>query len=388
MSSLPTPPMEDHKSSHSKRSTKSSKTLHRTSKRSSTTSHEHVPGVLDGRHKRVWKACERCRMKKTKCDGESPCKRCKDDGLVCTAGSRKKTEFKQLPRGYAEVLENTQYALIATVQKLYTMVRNNESWELGDPELNDRGQPVIHDIASKLGCIRPSPDLPYAFPEGAEDFAELQAQLTAARAEMAAEDNGNRKMSDNDSSAYSPALSRADRASSTESDHSQLSKDYNQMLQSQQQQQQAQLQATRSGKPANINTNMIKAMPYDDAYTRTSFDNNTSPIFTDFQTDSPAGMFRSTSPFPSWSATGANGDDFLAPASALNLTAQYMGQQYSSMPRSQMGLGLAMQLNEGLNFANDGTIRPGMLDCGGPMEMGDQMDNVIFAADGIEWPRA
>ena len=33
------------------------------------------------------------------CDGESPCKRCKDDGLVCTAGSRKKTEFKQLPRG-------------------------------------------------------------------------------------------------------------------------------------------------------------------------------------------------------------------------------------------------------------------------------------------------
>jgi hypothetical protein len=38
-------------------------------------------------------------MKKTKCDGESPCKRCKDDGLVCTAGSRKKAEFKQLPRG-------------------------------------------------------------------------------------------------------------------------------------------------------------------------------------------------------------------------------------------------------------------------------------------------
>lgn len=51
------------------------------------------------RHKRVWKACERCRMKKTKCDGEFPCKRCKDDGLVCTAGTRKKTEYKQLPRG-------------------------------------------------------------------------------------------------------------------------------------------------------------------------------------------------------------------------------------------------------------------------------------------------
>ena len=67
------------------------------------------------------------------------------------------------------------------------MIRNNESWDLGEPELNDRGQPVIHDIASKLGCIRPSPDLPVAFPEGAEDFAELQAQLQAARAEIGSE---------------------------------------------------------------------------------------------------------------------------------------------------------------------------------------------------------
>lgn len=33
------------------------------------------------------------------CDGEFPCKRCKDDGLVCTAGTRKKTEYKQLPKG-------------------------------------------------------------------------------------------------------------------------------------------------------------------------------------------------------------------------------------------------------------------------------------------------
>lgn len=33
------------------------------------------------------------------CDGEFPCKRCKDDGLVCTAGVRKKMEYKQLPRG-------------------------------------------------------------------------------------------------------------------------------------------------------------------------------------------------------------------------------------------------------------------------------------------------
>jgi len=114
MSGLPTPPMEDHKSYQSRKVSKSSKPVNRSSKRSNSL-HEHTSVVIDGRHKRVWKACERCRMKKTKvwryllsldfylpliqCDGESPCKRCKDDGLVCTAGSRKKTEFKQLPRG-------------------------------------------------------------------------------------------------------------------------------------------------------------------------------------------------------------------------------------------------------------------------------------------------
>ncbi|CAK7222000.1 Fluconazole resistance protein 1 [Sporothrix curviconia] len=136
----------------------------------------------DGRHKRVWKACERCRMKKTKCDGEFPCKRCKDDGLVCTAGTRKKTEYKQLPKGYAEVLENTQFALVATVHKLYAMVRAAHAWDLGEPELNERGQPVIHSIASKLGCIRPNndPDLPMGssvFPENEQDLVELASQL-------------------------------------------------------------------------------------------------------------------------------------------------------------------------------------------------------------------
>jgi flagellar motor protein MotB len=78
---------------------------------------------------------------------------------------------------YTEVLENPQLALIATVQKLYTMIRNDESWDLGEPELSDRGQPVIHDIASLLGCIPPSPGIPASVPEYAEGSSELQVQL-------------------------------------------------------------------------------------------------------------------------------------------------------------------------------------------------------------------
>ncbi|KAJ2984060.1 hypothetical protein NQ176_g232 [Zarea fungicola] len=34
------------------------------------------------------------------------------------------------------------------------MVRNSQPWELGEPNLNDRGQPIVHNIAQKLGLIR------------------------------------------------------------------------------------------------------------------------------------------------------------------------------------------------------------------------------------------
>lgn len=39
------------------------------------------------------------------------------------------------------------------------MVRNSQSWELGEPDLDGCGLPVLHDIALKLGCIRPNSDI-------------------------------------------------------------------------------------------------------------------------------------------------------------------------------------------------------------------------------------
>lgn len=278
---------------------------------------------------------------------------------------------------YAEVLENTQYALIATVQKLYSMVRNGEQWDLGDPELNDRGQPVIHDIASKLGCIRPSPDLPYAFPEGEQDFAELQAQLAAARSEVASEDTGSRKYSDD--SSQSPGLQRTDRASSSESDHSNLSQDYNKRLWAQQQAAKLQPQI----KPAPLNLSQRPSFDDEIAYqARLSVDTNgslPSPVYTDFQTESP--MFRNTSPFSPWSGN----DDFLGPAHALDLTSHYMRQQQHMVPRSSplargFDSDIKLQMSDGLNFA-DGTIRPNMLDCNTGYEMSEQMDSIMFSGD-------
>lgn len=267
------------------------------------------------------------------------------------------------------------------------MIRNNESWDLGEPGLNDRGQPVIHDIASQLGCVRPSPDLPVAFPEGAEDFAELQAQLRAARAEIGADDTGSRKLSGPLPS--SPSLAHTERASSTESDHSALSKDYNQNLWAQQQQQQ-QRHTGAKVKPSLGITTSVKSIPliiqwstedsasYASTYSaRASFDTNTSmpsPIYTDFQTQSP--LSRKASPFSSWSA-----NDFLGLADTLDLTTQFMRTlQYPNMsgPGLDGSLVQPMDLVEpSVLNCTDGTIIPHMLDCNG-YDSSSHMDNLMF----------
>lgn len=156
--------------------------------------------------------------KTRQCDGELPCKRCKDGGLICTAGLRKKAEYKRLPRGYAEVLENTQLTLITTVHKLYSMVRNGQVWELGEPDINDRGLPVVHNIADKLGCIRPNGDIDLpvhsVFPEDEAGMVELFVQLEE------------QQMVDTMRTKDESGAVHHDHGSSSDGDHSGLELDY------------------------------------------------------------------------------------------------------------------------------------------------------------------
>ncbi|KAK1750253.1 hypothetical protein QBC47DRAFT_426272 [Echria macrotheca] len=352
MEGLPTPPNEDHLKAHGQKrqnsGSKSVKAVHRTSKRASTHGHPPSPShdghshasSADGRHKRVWKACERCRMKKTKCDGEFPCKRCKDDGLVCTAGTRKKMEYKQLPRGYAEVLENTQFALIATVHKLYAMVRNQQPWELGEPELNDRGQPVIHNIASKLGCIRPNSDIDLpvhsVFPEDEAGLAELARQL---------EEQQKDSMTTN--AASTTESSRTDRASSSELDHSDF-EDYRK----------AAFGGGRGGGGGSAMSMSPQSLTYSE------FD-----LATSTPSDGPFGGSQSqpgtlTTSFPPWMGRPTSMGDFGTPP-----------PQFTSGPGGASFLDLDL-LNQGLLESNFGTIKPHVLSCPNPevmMGMGDPM---------------
>lgn len=83
--------------------------------RQSTPASEHSHSDSNVR-KRVCKACDRCRLKKSKvcapvathfprsltrdqCDGSSPCSRCRADNAICVFGERKKAHDKVYPKG-------------------------------------------------------------------------------------------------------------------------------------------------------------------------------------------------------------------------------------------------------------------------------------------------
>lgn len=291
-------------------------------------------------------------MKKTKCDGEFPCKRCKDDGLVCTAGTRKKTEYKQLPRGYAEVLENTQFALIATVHKLYAMVRSGQQWDLGEPEYNDRGQPVIHDIATKLGCIRPNADAdlpPHSvFPEDEAGLAKLAAELEVQQRERECE--AHLTAAEIKTEMESPC-NRTDRASSSELDHSDFEQDYRKAL-------------SMAGQ--NVQTLSPQSFTsYSD------FDPH-SAVPSSAEFDPAAALFPGPSPsgppaYPSWT---------MPRPTSMGIAPQFMQNMDVEMAE--------MMLNQGLIESEFGTIKPHVLSCANPEAMLGVGDPMIYSGYNME----
>lgn len=85
----------------------------------------------------------------------------------------------KIRNSYVEFLETTHLAMIGTVHKLYMMIQKNQPWDLGEPELNNQGELVIHDIAKKLGCIGPNDEIElpiqYELPTTASGMARVAA---------------------------------------------------------------------------------------------------------------------------------------------------------------------------------------------------------------------
>ncbi|KAH2978234.1 hypothetical protein KXW58_004937 [Aspergillus fumigatus] len=103
--------------------------------------------------KRVCKACDRCRLKKSKCDGAVPCGRCRTDNAICTFGERKKAHDKVYPLGYVEMLEQQQAWLVYGLQELYRRSSEGECWS-GEPlKCEANGHPLTHDLLMRLGAL-------------------------------------------------------------------------------------------------------------------------------------------------------------------------------------------------------------------------------------------
>lgn len=248
------------------------------------------------------------------------------------------------------------------------MVRSQQPWDLGEPELNERGQPVIHNIASKLGCIRPNSDMDLPvhsiFPEDEAGLSELARQLE----EQQQNESGIIATSDGSSNnhgrigikqeAESICCGRTERASSSELDHSDFEHDYRRSA----------FGGARGGAGSAL-TMSPASLNYPD------FDINTNSATSSdgFSTQSSAGSI-STPSLPAYSSPWMTQQTYTA-------AAQQQSYLSSNGPPSFLDMDM---LNQGLLESSFGTIKPHVLNCPNPevmMGMGDPMMYSGYDAD-------
>ncbi|KAK2831003.1 hypothetical protein FQN49_007100 [Arthroderma sp. PD_2] len=109
--------------------------------------------VLRTKRKHVLKACDRCRVKKTKCDGNQPCVRCAVYNHPCLFRERKATQTKAYSRGFVEMLESHHALVVKALQQLYTRCIDNKCFP-GEPIEVIDGYPLTHAILDRLGLIK------------------------------------------------------------------------------------------------------------------------------------------------------------------------------------------------------------------------------------------
>ncbi|KAL4880185.1 hypothetical protein BJY04DRAFT_219461 [Aspergillus karnatakaensis] len=130
--------------------------------------------VFRVKRKHVLKACDRCRVKKTKCDGKQPCNRCSSYNHPCLFRERKATQTKVYSRGFVEMLESHHSLVVKALQRLYKLCANKEGFP-GEPlvEASD-GFPLTHAILDRLGLIKQAEDCSKLADEDSEDLQYLR----------------------------------------------------------------------------------------------------------------------------------------------------------------------------------------------------------------------
>ncbi|KAG2736928.1 hypothetical protein G9P44_001018 [Scheffersomyces stipitis] len=103
---------------------------------------------------RVAQACDRCRAKKTKCDGRNPCSSCSAVGLECIVSD--KLSRRAFPKGYTETLEERIRQLESENKKLAGLLDiRDEQLELLNSGLS--GSDIQADNTKNLSLIKEEP---------------------------------------------------------------------------------------------------------------------------------------------------------------------------------------------------------------------------------------
>ncbi|OBA17773.1 uncharacterized protein OGAPODRAFT_7254 [Ogataea polymorpha] len=106
--------------------------------------------------KRVGKACDSCRLKKTKCSGKQPCEKCQADNKICIYTERKKSRDKSYSYDYVELIEKRLRIVNKALINLSEMVKLNKTAELQQFAQNityneyDEGVPISINQAISL----------------------------------------------------------------------------------------------------------------------------------------------------------------------------------------------------------------------------------------------
>ncbi|KAL1303270.1 hypothetical protein AAFC00_006681 [Neodothiora populina] len=166
----------------------------------------------DSIRKRVGKACDRCRLKKSKCDGSSPCSRCKADNAICVFGERKRSHDKVYPKGYVEMLEQQQSQLVAGLQETYRRLVAADMWPGAKLEEHN-GQPLTHDILAGLDLLEPKQDGSGEMEGFEEDCRSLERRMISAGASYSARRGSLSSESDHEHSHGNRSTTTSSRAS-------------------------------------------------------------------------------------------------------------------------------------------------------------------------------
>ena len=132
-----------------------------------------MPGILPMKvikvgtnaQSRIAQACDRCRSKKIRCDGITPCcSQCANVGFECKTSD--KLSRRAFPRGYTESLEERVRALETEVKELKDL-------------LDEKDEKI--DILSRIHSNSPSIRRPSSTISSSVDLAEIKDASTPPR---------------------------------------------------------------------------------------------------------------------------------------------------------------------------------------------------------------